>query len=211
MCLFFCSRTAPRIYLRCLSPAISRIQPSTSQMKQLMAVVSKAMSSPPTLPFHLSIHLSNRAPNGRARAHRSGASALPNRVYNVVLAGRQLAMWTPSQGVSRIPCLRFESLALFSQPFQCANPKKHAAAIPPTGPPAGLCTSWLLSGIVVELAAAVSKAICMTCWANCSALGNGRILYLAWTGDLSSQRPALGPDYGRAAVPDSAGMTSLGV
>lgn len=39
----------------------------------------------------------------------AGASALPNRVYNVVLAGRQLAMWAPSQSVSRIPCLRFAS------------------------------------------------------------------------------------------------------
>lgn len=129
LCLFVRSRTAPCIYLRCSSPARSGIQFSTSQMKQLMAVVSEAMSSSPTRPFHLCVQLSN---SGRTRAHHSGAPALPNRAYNVV-AGRQLTMWAPNQGVSRIPCLRFESspglscslpgLALFliSQPSECAQ------------------------------------------------------------------------------------------
>lgn len=129
LCLFVRSRTAPCIYLRCSSPARSGIQFSTSQMKQLMAVVSEAMSSSPT-PIPPLLQLSN---SGRTRAHHSGAPALPNRAYNVV-AGRQLTMWAPSQGVSRIPCLRFESsqglsccslpgLALFliSQPSRCAQ------------------------------------------------------------------------------------------
>lgn len=61
---------------------------------------------------------------------------------------------------------------------------------------------------MVELAAVVCD---MACWANCAALGDGRVLYFAWAGDLSSQRPALGPDCGRAAVPGSVGMTSLTV
>jgi hypothetical protein len=68
-------------------------------------------------------------------------------------------MWAPNQGVSRIPCLHFESSPGLSSSVPgpiisalSAPQRKIRSGDPAHWPSAGLCASWLVSGIVVELA-----------------------------------------------------------